>query len=120
MRVSLFSLLLLISSVGSLLAADITPADAAKHVGEKVTVRGTVVQAVYRPGLAKVGQVPNPKNKSVYLNFGAKSPDHVLSVAVLAAKTPALLAGGPAWLTELQGKEIAVTGTIELYEGKPE
>ena len=39
---------------------------------------------------------------------------------MLAAKTPALLAGGPAWLTELQGKEIAVTGTIELYEGKPE
>ena len=73
MRASLLSLLLIVSSVGSLLAADITPADAAKHVGEKVTVRGTVVQAVYSPGLARAGQVPNPKNKSVYLNFGANT-----------------------------------------------
>ncbi|HEY3838275.1 MAG TPA: hypothetical protein VGL72_16965 [Bryobacteraceae bacterium] len=120
MRAPILTLLLGVLSAGSLLATDITPAEAAKHVGEKVTVKGTVVQAVYSPGLAKVGQIPNPKNRSVYLNFGAKYPDHIFSVAVLAAKTPALLAGGPAWLTELQGKEIAVTGTIELYEGKPE
>jgi len=116
MRAPLLSLLLCVVTSGSLFAGEITPEDAGKHVGEKVTVRGTVVQAIYNPGLAKVG-LPSPK---AYLNFGAKYPDHVFTVAVLSAKTPALLADGPGWLTELQGKEVTVTGTVELYEGKPE
>lgn len=97
--------LLCILTAGSLLAGDITPEDAGKRVGEKVTIRGTVVQAIYS------------KSKNGYLNFGDKYPNQIFAVAVLNAKTPALLANGPGRLTELQGKEIAVTGTIELYEG---
>ena len=100
--------LFFVLAAGSLFAGDITPEDAAKHIGEKVTVRGTVIQAVYS------------KAKNAFLNFGNKYPNQVFSIAVLNAKTPALLANGPGWLTELQGKEISVTGTIELYEGKPQ
>ena len=105
---SFLLVLLCVVAAGSLFAGDITPEDAAKHIGEKVTVRGTVIQAVYS------------KAKNAFLNFGDKYPNQVFSIAVLNAKTPALLANGPGWLTELQGKEISVTGMIELYEGKPQ
>lgn len=120
MRAFLLAVSFCILTAGPLLAGEITPENAGKHVGEKVTVRGVVIQAVYSPGLGKAGQAPNIKNKNAYLNFGAKFPDQVFSVAVLSAKTPALLANGPGWLTELQGREVSVTGTVELHEGKPE
>ena len=108
MRISIVSVVVSLISAGSLLAGDITPEEAGKHVGEKVTVRGVVVQAVLS------------KTKNGYLNFGAKYPDQVFAAAVIGTRTPALLANGPGWLTELQGKEVVVTGTVELYEGKPQ
>jgi len=108
MRASVLSLLLCIATAGSLFAADITPEEAAKHVGEKVTVRGTVFQVFVS------------KSKNVYLNFGAKFPNQTFAAAVLIQKTPALLADGSDWLTVLEGKEVSVTGTVELYKDKPE
>ena len=112
MRASILSLLLCVVTAASLLAGDITPAEAGKHIGEKVTVRGTVVQAIYSKG--------KNETKSVYLNFGGKYPDQIFGVVALSVRNSALLANGPGWLTELQGKEIAVTGLVELYEGKPQ
>ncbi len=73
-----------------------------------VTVRGTVVQVFVSKGT------------NVYLNFGAKYPNQTFSADVLAKRTPALLSEGTSWLTVLEGKEIAVTGKVELYKGKPE
>jgi DNA/RNA endonuclease YhcR with UshA esterase domain len=108
MRASLLSLLLVLFTAGSLSAADITPEDAGKHVGERVTVRSTVFQVFVS------------KSKNVYLNFGAKFPNQTFAAAVLIQKTPALLADGPDWFTALEGKEVAVTGVVELYKGKPE
>jgi len=108
MRASFLSLLLCLATAGVLLAADITPDEAAKHVGEKVTVRGTVIEVFVS------------KSNNVYLNFGAKFPNQTFSADVLIKKTPALLADGPQWLKELEGKAVNVTGTIELYKGKPE
>jgi hypothetical protein len=102
MRASILSLLLCIATAGSLFAGEITPEEAGKHIGEKLTVRGTVFQVFVS------------KAKNVYLNFGAKYPSQVFSGDVLIEKTPALLADGPAWLLALQGKEVTVTGTIEL------
>ena len=31
-----------------------------------------------------------------------------------------MLADGPQWLKDLEGKTVAITGTVELYKGKPE
>ena len=45
MRVSFSSLLMCLLAAGSLLAMDVTPEEEATHVGEKVTVRGTVFQS---------------------------------------------------------------------------
>ncbi|MDR3404819.1 MAG: hypothetical protein P4L99_20110 [Chthoniobacter sp.] len=112
MRAPLLSLLFCMVTAASLLAGDLKPEEAGKHIGEKVTVRGTVVQAVYSKA--------KNDTKSVYLNFGGKYPDQIFQVVALSLRNPALLANGPGWLTELQGKEIAVTGTVELYEGKPQ
>lgn len=46
MRASNLSFLLCLLTAGSLFATDITPEEADKHVGEKVTVRGTVFKTV--------------------------------------------------------------------------
>ena len=108
MRPSFLSLLFVILTTGSLFASDITPEEAAKHVGEKVTVRGTVFQVFVS------------KSKNVYLNFGATFPNQTFAAAVLIQKTPALLADGSDWLTAREGKEVSVTGTVELYKDKPE
>ena len=108
MRASFLSLLLCLLTAGSLFATDITPEEAAKHVGEKVTIRGTVFQVFVS------------KSNNVYLNFGANFPDQTFSADVLIKKTPALLADGPQWLKDLEGEAVAVTGIIDLYKGKPE
>jgi hypothetical protein len=87
MRASILRVLLCLATAGSLFAGDITPEEAGKHIGEKVTVRGMVFQIFVSKG------------KNVYLNFGAKYPNQVFSAEVLMEKTPALLADGPAWLS---------------------
>jgi hypothetical protein len=58
----------------SAIAADITPDEAAKHVGETVSVKGMVVEVF----LSKGG--------NAYLNFGAAFPNQTLSADVLAKK----------------------------------
>ena len=78
MRISILSLVLSLVAAGSLLAGGITPEEAGKHVGEKVTVRGLVGQAVFG------------KTKNGYLNFGAKNPDQIFAVAVMSTRTPTL------------------------------
>jgi DNA/RNA endonuclease YhcR with UshA esterase domain len=108
MRASFLSLLFCFLSVGTLIAADITPDVAVKHVGEVVTVRGTVAQVF----LSKGG--------NAYLNFGAAYPNQSFSADVLAKQTPQLLAGGTDWLTAFEGRVVVVTGKIQLYKGKPE
>ena len=52
------------------------------------------------------------------IDFGAKYPDQAFAAAVIGTRTPALLANGPGWLTELQGKEVVVTGTVEKWFGR--
>lgn len=81
-------------------AGDIAPADAKAHVGEAVTVKGTVEEV-------KVSA------KAIFLDFGGKYPNQVFSVVAFNMDwTDALKA--------YQGKPIAVKGTVVLYKGKPE
>lgn len=96
---SLFSLVLL-WSIFPCQAADIAPADAKAHVGESVTVHGTVEEV-------KVSA------KAIFLDFGGKYPNQVFSVVAFNMD----------WADALkayQGKTISVKGTVVLYKGKPE
>lgn len=81
-------------------ADTIAPADAKIHVGEIVTVRGTVDEA-------KVS------GNVIFLDFGGKYSNQALTV----------IAFNKDWsdaLKAYQGKTISVNGTVVLYKGKPE
>ena len=57
---------------------------------------------------------------SDHLSPIAALPNQTFAAAVLIQKTPGPLADGPDWLTVLEGKEVAVTGTVEIYKDTPE
>jgi hypothetical protein len=84
--------------------AVVAPAEAAKQVGKEVVVEGVVVQV----------SVSTP-SEPIYLNFGARYPKHVFAAVVFADKR-ALFADAGKW----EGKKVRVTGTVQLYRGKPE
>jgi len=75
----------------------VAPVDAAQHVGKEVVVEGVVVQV----------SVSTP-SEPIYLNFGARYPKHVFAAVVFA--------DAGKW----EGKKVRVTGTVQLYRGKPE
>jgi len=82
----------------------VAPADAAQHVGKEGVVEGVVVQV----------SVSTP-SEPIYLNFGARYPKQVFAAVVFAEKR-ALFTDAGKW----EGKKVRVTGTVQLYRGKPE
>jgi hypothetical protein len=89
-------------------ATDISPNLAANHIGQTVTVCGVVSQVYVN------------KQNSVFLNFGGAYPHHLFSAVVRKRRSPEMLADGDQWLKDLEGKDVAVTGEIQIYAGKPE
>ena len=81
----------------------ITPAEAAKHVGELVVVQGTI------------DQITLTVNLTTHINFGGRYPNHVFTATILKAKQ-ALFAGVKGY----EGKVVQVRGVVRLYRGKPE
>jgi DNA/RNA endonuclease YhcR with UshA esterase domain len=82
----------------------ITDTEAAQHVGQRVTVEGVVAK------------VFTTKSGNTFLNFGAPYPAQSFT-GWIPAGTP--LASDPS-LQSFQGKKVKITGTIQLYRGKPE
>ena len=82
----------------------IKDSEAAQYVGKNVEVRGLVV-AVY-----------TSKKGKTFLNFGGKYPNQTFTGYIPAGSELA----GDRWSGTLQGKVIGITGTVELYKGKPE
>jgi DNA/RNA endonuclease YhcR with UshA esterase domain len=82
----------------------IPDADAIKHVGQSATVEGTITK------------VFKSKNGNTFLNFGGDYPD-VTFVVWIPQDAPE--AADPS-LNNLEGKKVKITGTIQLYRGKPE
>jgi hypothetical protein len=76
--------------------------EAAQYVGKNV--RGLVV-AVY-----------TNKKGNTFLNFGGKYPNQTFTGYIPAGSELA----GDRWTVTLQGNVIGITGTVELYQGKPE
>jgi len=106
MRKFLLPLFAFLSLAGAAFASDLTPEEAKDHVGDTVTVRGTVSQVI----VARTG--------NVFVNFGGAYPNQTFSAVLLAKRTPALAEGGKTWLTDLKDKNVSVKGKIEMNEGK--
>lgn len=88
---------------GSAQAEIIAPGQAQAHVGQIVTVQGTV------------GGIFTARSGARFLDIGGAFPDNALAAVIFkddAAKFPSV--------DSLRGKTVAVTGSIRLYRGKPE
>jgi DNA/RNA endonuclease YhcR with UshA esterase domain len=106
-RSLLFVLLLYIgfpNAVWSQTVTVVADTEAAQHVGQKVTVEGIVVA------------VTNSGKGNTFMNFGEKYPHQTFTGWI---PKDSELADASA-LASLEGKKIKITGTIELYKGKPE
>jgi hypothetical protein len=57
-----------------------------------------------------------PKKGNTFLNFRAKYPNQTFTGYIPAGSE----LSGDRWTITLQGKVIGLTGTVELYQGKPE
>jgi DNA/RNA endonuclease YhcR with UshA esterase domain len=82
----------------------IPDADAINHVGQEVTVEGTITK------------VFKSRNGHTFLDFGGSYPD-VTFVVWIPEDAPE--AADPI-LANLEGKKVKIVGTIQLYRGKPE
>ena len=82
----------------------IADAEALKHVGQNVTVEGTITK------------VFKSRNGNTFLNFGGNYPDVTFVVWIPQDAPEATDAG----LSNLQGRTVKITGTIQLYRDKPE
>jgi len=97
-------LALLLAAASPVRAQNIDAADAKAHVGQTVTVQGTV-SAVHT--IAGVGVT--------FIDMGERYPDVTFTAVILpgdAAKFPNAAA--------LEGKDVAITGLVRLYQGKPD
>lgn len=82
----------------------VSPQEASQHVGEVVTVTGTV---------AGIGH--SRRSKTTFINFGAPFPNHSFT-AVIFASAAKRFADVDSW----NGKTASVTGVVKMYRGKPE
>jgi hypothetical protein len=88
-------------------AASLSPEQAADHVGEATTVCGPVASATYMP------QAPQ---SPTFLDLGKPFPNQIFSAIIFGGDRSKF--GTPE--TSTRDKSICVTGTIFLYQGKPE
>ena len=79
------------------------PAEAAAHVGAYATVSG------------KVTGLYTTEQGNVFIRFGGTYPHEVFTAVVFAADCPKF-----GDLAALDGNVVSVTGTIRLYQDKPE
>jgi hypothetical protein len=99
-----FAVLTLSLSLPALFAQNITPSDAAKHVGERATVCGKIV------GEHTAAQ---SRGRPMFINLDRAYPDQVFTVVVWdedRASVGSLPTSG----------DICVIGKITLYRGVPE
>ena len=87
-------------------AAVLNPTEAEKHIGESVTICGTVASAHY---------AAHSKGAPTFLNLGHAYPSEDFTAVIWGENRSKF--GTPENLT---GQRICVTGPITLYRGKPE
>ena len=88
-------------------AEPITPGQAREHAGQWVTVEGVVAEVVVS------------RRANVFLNFERAYPANDFAAVVLVHRGgAALVAEGAAWLRELRGRRVRVSGEIVLHQGR--
>jgi hypothetical protein len=92
---------------GSARAANLTCDDVADHVGQTATVCGVVASARYAE------QSPS---KPTFLNLCKTFPNQIITGFIRDSDRPKF--GTPE--KDLLGKEVCITGKIELYKGRAE
>jgi len=88
-------------------AATLTPDDAAKHPGETATVCGIVAGAKYAAQI---------RGGLTFIDFGRPYPNASFTAVIFAADRAKF--GTPE--KSLAGKQVCVTGKIEIFRGKAE
>lgn len=85
----------------------VTIHNANQYIGQQVTICDKVVD-IFRP---------SGENKPIYINFGAKYPDHIFTAVIFAKDLPSF----PYNPIEIfKDKEVCITGKIAEYKGKPQ
>jgi len=102
--IAIFALLLCAAVARADKPAVIKDSEAIKYVGKEVEVRGRVVSVTTSP----LG--------TAFINFGGEYPNQTFSGFIAAGSKIA----SHKKLAMIHGKTISITGTIELYKGKPE
>jgi DNA/RNA endonuclease YhcR with UshA esterase domain len=104
MRALLFTLVLALAAVPAHAETIIAAADAPKHVGETVTVEGTV-SAVHTDSRSGV----------TFIDMGGRYPDQAFTGVIFkddASKFPNV--------ESLAGKVVDMTGPVHAFKGRPE
>ena len=95
--------LLSISAFG----ANLTPAEAAKHVGENATVCGLV---------ASVSTATRSNGSPTFVNLDKAYPNQVFTILTWGSDLARFSPAPSTW----NGKQVCATGTISLYRNVPE
>jgi hypothetical protein len=101
------SILFLLFSFAAARAQNIKPSEARQHIGEKVTVCGTVTGTTVVKG--------NPE--TTLLTLGQEKSKAVVSVAIWSTDYPKFSYVPSDYL---KGKAVCVTGWMKLQGGKPQ
>lgn len=104
--VGLATIALIVQAV-SAQAPELSPADAAAHVGQKVTICGVVEDARY---------LESARTQPTFLNFGGKFPQHQFTAVIFGKDRAAF--GSPE--STYLGKRLCVWGPVTLFKGKPQ
>jgi DNA/RNA endonuclease YhcR with UshA esterase domain len=103
-RLAIFVIALALASPA--FAANLTPEQASSHVGQVETVCGIVASAHY---------AERTRSQPTFLNLGQAYPNQVFTAVIFGSDRAKF--GQP---ETLQGKNVCVSGKIEVYRGKPE
>lgn len=84
-------------------AETISARDAPQHIGREMTVEGVV------------SQVSTSSGGTTFINFGGRYPNHVF-YGVIFRNSASKFSG----VRNLEGRSVAISGTVKLYKGKPQ
>ena len=103
-----YLLLLAITGIASLKlsAQSITPQEALKHMGEKVTICGKIFGGRFFE-----------QNERTLLNMGGAYPNHTLTIVINGADRKKFDTKPEVFYAN---KEVCVTGEVRDFKGKPE
>ena len=106
-RLASIIVVLLVLGAARAQVVPLTAEEASKHVDENGTVCGLVASAHF---------ANRTKGQPTFLNLGKPYPDQVFTAVIWGSDRSKF--GSPE--TSLNGKQICVTGRIQLYRSKPE